>query len=83
MERTVRRVALTTIDNPHSPIDEFGAWYAFDVASGYDTCSFLARIVNGSDQLSETDEDLAVELAIDEIIQENVTGMYRKLVKED
>jgi len=77
------RVALTTFDNPHSPFTEFGAWYAFDVASGYFTCSFLARIVRDSDQMSEADEDLAVELAIDEIISENVNGMYRKLVQEE
>jgi hypothetical protein len=76
------RVALTTVDNPHSPFDDFGAWYAFDVSSGYFTCAFLARVVNDSDQMSEADEDLAVEHAIDEIIKENVTGMYRKLVKE-
>lgn len=78
----MKKVMLTTIDNPHSPFDEFGAWYAFDVSSGYYTCAFLARIVNDSDQLSEADQDLAVELAIDEIVQENVNGVYKKLVRE-
>jgi hypothetical protein len=73
--------ALTTIDNPHSPFDDFAAWYAYDVSSGYHTCSYLARIVKLSDQLSEADEDVAVELAIDEIIKENVSGIYRKITK--
>jgi hypothetical protein len=73
---------LTTVDNPHSPFDDFEAWYAYDVSSGYHTCSFLARIVNHSNELSEADEDLAVSLAIDEIVHENVSGIYRKVTKE-
>jgi hypothetical protein len=75
------KTMLTTVDNPFSPFDEFGAWYAYDVSSGYHTCSFLARVVNHSNDLSEADEDLAVELAIDEIIRENVSGIYKKVSK--
>jgi hypothetical protein len=78
----ITKSALTTIDNPHSPFDDFPAWYAYDVSSGYHTCSYLARIAKVSDQLSEADEDLAVELAIDEIIKENVSGIYRKITKQ-
>lgn len=73
---------LTTIDNPHSPFDDFPAWYNFDVSSGYNTSEFLARILVSSDQLSEADEDRATELAIDEIIAENINGVYRKVVEE-
>lgn len=73
---------LTTIDNPFSPFDEFESWYAWDVRSGYHTASFLARILVDSDQLSETDIELANEMAIDEIIYENVSGVYKKVQKE-
>ena len=76
------KTMLTTIDNPFSPFDEFGAWYAYDVSSGYHTCSFLARILNDSDQLSKADHDLAVSMAIDEIVYENILGIYRKVTKE-
>jgi hypothetical protein len=76
------RSMLTTIDNPHSPFDNFSAWYAYDVASGYHTSAFLARIVVVSDQMSEVDQNLAVEQAIDEVVQENVLGIYRKVTKE-
>lgn len=79
----MKKTMLTTYDNPHSPFDDFGAWYAFDVASGYFTCAFLARILVDSDQLSEADEALAVEQAIDEIVYENVNGMYRKVTREE
>lgn len=76
------KTMLTTIDNPHSPFDDFPAWYAYDVSSGHHTSSFLARILQDSDQLSEVDIDLAIEEAIDEIVKENVSGMYKKVTKE-
>jgi hypothetical protein len=73
---------LSTIDNPHSPFDDFGAWYAYDIASGYQTVSFLGRILVDSDQLSDSDLELAIEQAIDEIVLENVSGIYIKVQKE-
>jgi hypothetical protein len=78
----VLRSRLTTIDNPHDPFEDYPAWYSFDVSSGYHTSSFLARIVQSSDQLSEADQELANELAIDEIVKENVLGIYKKVTKE-
>ena len=77
------RTMLTTIDNPHSPFTDFPAWYAYDIASGYHTIEFLGRIVKVSDQLSEVDEDLAVEQAIDEIVRINCLGIYRKVTEEN
>ena len=76
------RSRLTTTDNPHDPFDDYPAWFAFDTSSGYHTPSFLARILVSSDQLSEADEELAIEQAIDEIVKENVLGIYRKVTRE-
>jgi hypothetical protein len=70
---------LTTIDNPFDPFTQFDEWYSWDEASGYHTSSFLARIVKTSDELSEADQDLAIEDAIDEIIKQNVQGNYKKV----
>jgi hypothetical protein len=78
----VKKVMLTTVDNPHSPFDDFAAWYAYDVQVGHHTSSFLARILVDSDQLSEADQRHAIELAIDEIVKENVNGRYRKVERE-
>ena len=72
---------LTTDDNPYSPFDEFEAWYAFDVARGYHTLSYLARIVVTSNELSDADQLLANELAIDEILKVNPLN-YRKVSRE-
>lgn len=70
---------LTTVDNPYDPFTQFNEWFAFDTREGYHTSSFLARIVRTSDSLSEADQNLALEEAINEIVKENVNGLYKKV----
>lgn len=70
---------LTTVDNPYNPFTQFNEWFAFDEGRGYNTPAFLARVLITSDELSEADQDVAIELAIDEIVRENVLGLYRKV----
>jgi hypothetical protein len=77
----MKKVMLSTIDNPHSPFDDYPAWYSWDVMSGYYSTSFLSRIAQVSDHLSDADYDLAIEQAIDEIISENVSGVFIKVEK--
>lgn len=73
---------LTTVDNPFDPFTQFEEWYAFDVRKGYGSLSFLARIANVSPDLSLPNQSQAIETAIDEIIKENVSGMWRKVSKD-
>ena len=73
---------LTTYDNPHDPFDDYDSWYQFEQRAGYHTPSFLARIVKDSPELSEPDQMLALEQAIDEIVKENTLGIYRKVTRE-
>ncbi len=75
-------VMLTTVDNPYDPFTSFDDWYAWDERSGYCTSSMLGRIAMVSDELSEADLDLAIEQAIDEIVSENVSGMWRKVTRD-
>ena len=70
---------LTTIDNPYNPVTQFDEWYAWDQRAGYNTPAFLARIAITSDELSEADQELAIEEAITEIVKYNVLGLYRKV----
>lgn len=70
---------LTTTDNPYNPFTHYDEWRAYDEAHGYYTSSYLARIVRTSDSLSEADQSLAIDQAVDEIVQENVLGIYRKV----
>lgn len=78
----IEQVMLTTIDNPFDPFTQFEDWYAFDVEKGYNTCAYLARIAKTSDELSPQDEELAIQLAIDEIVKLNILGIYKKKYKE-
>jgi hypothetical protein len=75
------RVAITTVDNPYDPLTQWAEWFQFDTSAGYHTVSLLARFVHDSFELSEADQEEAIELAIDEMVYENVTGMYRKVVE--
>ena len=70
---------LTTVDNPFDPFTRFDEWLAYDTKLGYDTPGMLARIAIISNDLSEPDQALAVQNAIDEIVTENVSGMWRKV----
>lgn len=69
---------LTTTDNPYNPFTHYPEWYQWDTEAGYHTASFLARITVTSDDLSEADQDAAIEQAIEEIVRENVLGIYIK-----
>lgn len=73
---------LTTVDNPFNPFTRFREWLEYDSSMGYNTPSFLARIAKVSDDLSAPDQALAIQNAIDEIVQENVLGMWRKVSKD-
>lgn len=75
------RCALTTIDNPYDPFEQFTQWFLFDEEKGYHSTSYLGRIARTSDQLSEEENDKEIERAIDEIIKYDIAGIYKK-VKE-
>ena len=79
----MRRVYLTTTDNPFNPHTQFDQWKAFDQLQGYNSCSYLARIAKTSDDLSPLDQAIAIEEAIDEIVEMNVLGIYKKFVVND
>jgi|RhiMetStandDraft_4_1073278.scaffolds.fasta_scaffold417270_2 hypothetical protein len=70
---------LTTVDNPFDPFTQFDQWLAEDMALGYDTPGYLARITTSSDDLSDVDQFLAIQEAIDTIVTENIFGVHRKV----
>lgn len=68
---------LTTVDNPFDPFTQWDEWFSYDAAAGYHTPSLLARVIRTSEELSDSDQDLAIELAMEEIVRENVSGVHR------
>lgn len=73
---------LTTTDNPFNPFTEYAEWNTWDQTAGYHTNSYLARVARISDELTDADLDAAYEAAVDEIVRENVNGMYKKVGAE-
>ena len=73
---------LTTIDNPFDPFDQFTSWLMFDIEKGYNSCSYLARIVNLSDDMTQKEMDEEIDRAIDEIITLNPLGIYIKATRQ-
>ena len=79
---TMSKCALTTVDNPYDPFEEFDSWFRFDMDKGYSSCSYLDRIARTSDQLTEEENDDEIERAIDEIIKYDFMNIYKKIKKE-
>lgn len=76
----MRKVALTTSDNPFNPLDDFDRWYEFDCENNYLTCELLARIAVTSNNVSDEQNSYAIEDAIDSIVSLHPT-LYKKVVK--
>lgn len=74
---------LTTMDNPYDPFTRYDEWDRFDQEKGYYTSSLLARFVITSEELSEADQDLALEQAMWEIAKDNLLGNYRLVTKDE
>lgn len=70
---------LTTTDNPYDPHTHYPQWYAWDEQAGYNTCALLARLTITSDDMSEADQDFAIESAMNAIISEKAFGNYIKV----
>lgn len=76
----MRRVALTTIDNPYDPFNDFIHWFLFDVTNGYNSSDYLSRIARTSYELSDEENEIEIERAIDEIIKYDLMNIYKKVV---
>jgi hypothetical protein len=70
---------LSTLDNPYNPFEDFDNWYKYDTQKGYNSCSYLSRIANTSEELPENLNDLEIERAIDEICEININGLFIKV----
>lgn len=55
----MRKVNITTIDNPFDPFDDFTSWFMFDTEKGYYTSSKLARLTNLKEGMSEVEEEIS------------------------
>lgn len=84
---TPKEAMLTTIDNEWDPFDNFSEWYSRDLelarqqnrrsASGY-----LAIIMSNSDDVSDNEFNQVMNDAIDEIVELDLSGTFKKVTRE-
>ena len=74
---------LTTFDNPFDPFEQFTSWFLFDVEKGYNTCSYLARVVRLSDEMSEKETNEEINRAIDQIIENDILNIYKRVKRNN
>lgn len=75
-------VALTTVDNPYNPLDDFEGWYNWDMRHSYSSCCLLARFMPApSDILPDAYNEQLKEQAIDRIVK--LYPLTYKKVKDD
>lgn len=71
---------LSLTSNPYDPFTQYDLWLQFDHKEGFDTAGLLSRALSTSDALSQADQDLAVEQAVDSIVMNpSFGGMYKKV----
>lgn len=73
------RCAITTVDNPFDPFDEFDSWFRFDTDHGYNSCGILARFLYTSDQFTDEENAYETERAIDQIIAHDPLNRWKKV----
>ena len=76
-----RDCRLTTIDNPYDPFEQFSSWFLFDVEKKYNTCSYLARVEQIADDMSQDEIADEHERAIDKIIELDFMNIYKKVYR--
>lgn len=65
-------IALSTSDNPYSPLTDYDSWEAYDHSKGYNTAEYLARIVRTTNEYGDDTYSEDIERAIDEIVLLNL-----------
>lgn len=74
---------LSLAHNPYDPFKEYDLWQNFDRHEGFDTAGFFARLVSTSGDLSDEDQQLADEQAIDSVLANpSFKGLYKKVIRQ-
>lgn len=74
-----RKVGITTVDNPYNQFDDFTNWFLYDTEKGYYTSNAVARLTNLTDDMTQLEEDIEVERAIDRLIEIDPFDLYTKV----
>ena len=76
-----QQCALTTVDNPFNPFEDFNSWFLYDMEKGYDCCGRLMRLAKITDDMTQSEENKELERAIDRIVELDFLNIYKKVTK--
>ena len=79
----MRRLLLTTIDNPYHPADEYDKWSKFDTERGYWTAERLARVAKTSINLTDAENQRIINGAVLDFMRLDEQGLYSIVVVEE
>lgn len=73
---------VTTNDNPFNPFKDFDSWLMFDIEHGYNSWGRVMRLAHIEPDMTQEEENLEVERAIDELVKIDITDTYKKIINE-
>ena len=84
---TIKEAMLTTIDNEWDPFDNFSEWFSRDLVLARQQnrrtcCGYLAIIASCSDDVSDNEFNQVMNDAIDEIVELDLSGTFKKVVRD-
>ena len=87
LNEPVKEAMLTTIDNEWDPFDNFAEWYSRDLELARQqnrrSCAgYLAIIAACSDDVSDNEFNQVMNDAIDEIVELDLSGTFKKVTRE-
>ena len=74
---------LTTVDNPYNYFTQFDQWKAYDEAKGYYTCELVARLAKTSHESTDSENEEAIDQAIEDVLKLDFSHIYKKVYKND
>lgn len=78
----MKAFALSTVDNPFNPFENFRDWWNYDTEHNYDCCAILSRLVVDSNDMLDSEKQILIEAAINRFIEADPIGLYIKVVDE-
>lgn len=85
--KRIPEAMLTTTDNEWDPFDNFSEWFSRDMQLANQQgrrscCGYLAIIAANSEDVSENEYNQVINDAIDEIVELDLSGTFKKVTRE-
>lgn len=68
---------ITTVDNPFNPREDYLQWNQWDIDNGYNTASYLARILQNFETVDDEYTSQSIEEAQQIMIDNDMIGIYK------